>query len=193
VIGVDYGHSPDPCAWVVLAADPHSNFVAVVHAEKAHRLTSDEICAKTNDLRVTYRAERIVGDSASGGKTFIQDFNERHARAAGFYMQAADKADKRDSIDLVNTELRHQRLVMLTEGAGMLIDEMEELVWDEDYKEFLPGNDHLYDGLRYGFRALRAFVTKPAANEPTEEERELQRVIARNERAKSAAGGGFFG
>lgn len=193
VIGVDYGNSPDPTAWVVLAADPHSNYVAVVHAEAHHRFTSDQICEKTNELRLRYRAERIVGDSASGGTTFIQDFNERHARAAGFYMQNADKADKRDSIDLVNTELRTMRLVILKSGAGILIDEMEELQWDEDHKEFLPGDDHAYDGLRYGFRALRAFVTKPAANEPpTEEQKELARIIARNNRAKAAAGGGFF-
>lgn len=194
VIGVDYGNAPDPCAWVVLAADPYTNFVAVVHAETHHRLTSDQICAKTNELRLRFRAERIVGDSASGGKTFIQDFNERHARAAGFYMQAADKADRKDSIDLVNTELRSQRLVVLKSGAGVLIDEMDELQWDEDHKEFLPGPDHAADAARYGIRALRAFITKPAANGPkSAEERELERIIARNNRAKRAAGGGFFG
>lgn len=194
VVAVDYGNSPDPCAFVVLAADPHDNFVAVVHAEYGERLSSDQICERTNALRIAYRAERIVGDSASGGKTFIQDFNERHARAAGFYMMPADKADKRDSIELVNTELRSQRLVVLTSGAGILIDEMEELQWDEDHKEFLPGDDHAYDATRYGLRAIRAFVTKPAANAPpTEEELELQRIKARNARAKKAAGGGFFG
>ena len=185
VIGVDYGNSPDPCAWVVLAAHPHKNFVAVVHAEKHLRMTSDQICDKTNELRVRFNARRIVGDSASGGKTFIQDFNERHARKAGFSMLPADKADRDDSIDLVNTELRTERLVLLKGDAQEAIDEMRELQWDEDHKDFLPGEDHLADSLRYGLRALRAFLAKPAPKDKTAEERELELVIARNKRAEA--------
>lgn len=49
-----------------------------------------------------------------------------------------------------------------------------------------------YDALRYGLRALRAFLALPANEQETEEQRELQRVIERNNRAKKAAGGGFF-
>jgi hypothetical protein len=184
-IGVDYGNSPDPCAWVVLAAHPHRNYVAVIHAEKAHRLTSDAICERTNALRVQYAAKRIVGDSASGGKTFIQDFNERYARRAGFSMLPADKANKRDSIDTLNTELRTGRLVLLREAAMGLVVEMEALQWDEDRSEFLPGEDHLADATRYSLRALRAFITKaPAALAPTEQEQELARIMARNRRAQ---------
>ena len=181
-IGVDYGNSPDPCAWVVLAAHPHRNYVAVVHAEKAHRLTSDAICEKTNALRVQYGAKRIVGDSASGGKTFIQDFNERYARRAGFSMLPADKADKRDSIDTLNTELRTGRLVLLREAAMGLVVEMEALQWDEDRSEFLPGEDHLADATRYSLRALRAFIAKPPPAAANEHDQELLRIMARNRR-----------
>lgn len=190
VIGVDYGNSPDPCAWVVLAAHPHENYVAAIHAETGERMTSDQICEKTNALRLQYGARRIVGDSASGGKTFIQDFNERHARKAGFAMLPADKADKEDSIDLVNTELRHGRLVLLVNDelesdASELVEEMQGLQWDEDHKEFLPGPDHCYDSARYSLRALRAFLAKPAPGDKTEDDKELERIIARNKRAEA--------
>lgn len=192
VLAIDYGNSPDPCAFVVLAAHPHQNYVAVLHAEYGERMTSDAICARTNELRMEFRCKRIVGDSASGGKTFIQDFNERHARKAGFHMIGADKADKGDSIDLVNTELRTIRLVVLKSGAQILIDEMQQLEWDEDHSEFLPGADHAYDGLRYGIRAVRAFFYVGEKKDPTEEELELQRIKARNSQAERDQRGGFF-
>lgn len=193
VIGVDYGNAPDPCAWVVLAAHPHENLVLVVHAERAHRLTSDQICERTNALRVKYGAKCIVGDSASGGKTFIQDFNERHARKAGFYMRSADKADKRDSIDLVNTELRRMRLRVLRKEAALLVEEMSELQWDDEHREFLPGNDHVSDATRYAHRAIRAFMAKPEQLPLDEAQQELEIVKARNLRAQRSRMGGFFG
>lgn len=181
VLAVDYGNSPDPCAWLVLAAHPHKNYVAVIHGEKHIRLTSDQIVEKTNELRHRFNCKRIVGDSASGGSTFIQDFNVRYSRVAGFSMLHAEKHDKAGSIDMVNTELRTGRLVVLRSASG-LVDEMRELQWDEDRKDFLPGQDHEIDCLRYGMRALRAFLAKPAPVEKTEAERDLERIKERNRR-----------
>jgi hypothetical protein len=179
-LGVDYGNSPDPCAWVVAAAHPHKNYVAILHSEKATRLTSDQIADKTNELRVRFNCKRIVGDSASGGKTFFQDFNDRYARAAGFTMVGAEKHDKPGSIDMLNTELRTGRLVILKSGAQCLVDELKELQWNEERTEFLPGADHCFDSLRYALRSLRAHTAKPEPK--TERDPELERIIERNKR-----------
>jgi hypothetical protein len=189
-IGVDYGNSPDPTAWVVLAAHPHRNLVACVHSESQLRLTSDQICERTNALREQYAAKRIVGDSASGGKTFIQDFNTRYALRAGFSMSPAEKHDKRGSIDMLNTELRTGRLLLLRQGAAGLIAEMQALMWDEDHEAFLPGLDHEYDAARYSWRALRSYLARPAAVQKTAEQKELERIIQRN---RQNAAGGFSG
>lgn len=189
VIGVDYGHSPDPTAWVVLAAHPHKNMTAVVHAEYGMRLTSDEICRKTDALRQAFGVKKIVGDSASGGSTFIADFNARHGRQAGFSMAPAEKADKASSIELVNTELRTGRLLVLRDAASVLLEECASLYWDEHHKGFLPGADHAYDALRYALRAARGYLVTPEVREQTGAERELELVKARNRRAASQQAG----
>jgi len=175
-LGVDYGFSPDPCAWVVAAAHPHRNFVAIVHAEKAHRLTSDQIAAKTKELVDRFGCKAVVGDSASGGATFINDFNERYGRAAGVTMRAAEKADKAGSVEMLNTELRTGRLVLLP-SATPLAEEMRTLQYKTvERLEMMPGaEDHCFDAFRYCLRALRAHTAKPAALPKTEDQLRVER------------------
>jgi hypothetical protein len=182
-VGVDYGFSPDPCAWVVAAAHPHSNLVAILHTEKFWKLTSDEIADKTNVIQVDFQARRIVGDSASGGSVFIEDFNKRYGRKAGVRMRKADKVDKKASIDMLNTELRTGRLVLVKGAADDLADELIELQWeDPEHLHMLPGEDHLFDALRYVLRAIEAYRANPKEEEPTEEQLEEQRILERNQR-----------
>jgi hypothetical protein len=186
-IGVDYGFAPDPCAWVVLAAHPHKNLVAVVHVEKHHRLTSDQIAEKTQALAQQYKPKAIVGDSASGGATFINDWNMRYGRLAGVTMRAAEKFDKAGSIDMMNTELRTSRVLLLSPAAEPLALEMESLQWkDAEHTDILSGPkfpDHAFDAFRYVLRAARGYLAKAAVGEPTEADRERQRQEDRNKRA----------
>lgn len=183
-IGVDYGFSPDPCAWVVGAAHPHQNLVAIVHVEKHERLTSDEIAAKTQELFTKYQARSIVGDSASGGATFIQDWNQRYGRLANVQMRHAEKHDKAGSIDVLNTELRTGRLLLLIPAAESLAVEMETLQWkDPEHSDILSGKDypdHAFDACRYMLRAIRAFTAKAAKPEISPDEAAR---LARVERA----------
>lgn len=184
-IGIDYGFSPDPTAWVVAAAHPHKNLVAILHVEKHLRLTSDEIAEKTNVIYVDFRAKRIVGDSASGGATFINDWNVRYGRQHKIRAQHAEKYDKKASIEMLNTELRKGRLILLRGKATALIDEMLELQWeDPEHTEILPGPDHAFDALRYVLRAIKAYLANPKEPDPDEDELERRRVEARLERER---------
>lgn len=185
-VGVDYGFSPDPCAWVVAAAHPNENLVAILHAEKHLRLTSDAIAEKTNVIFVDFKAKRVVGDSASGGSTFIEDWNQRYGRKHKVRMKHADKVDKDASIDTLNTELRTTRLILLRGAADELIKEMAELQWaDPEHTEFAPGSvDHAFDACRYVLRELRAYLANPKEPEPDEDELERRRVEARLERER---------
>jgi hypothetical protein len=184
-IGVDYGFSPDPCAWVVAAAHPHENRVVILHVEKHLRFTSDQIAEKTNVIHVDFKAKRIVGDSASGGSTFIEDWNRRYGAKHKIKMRQADKADKAASIDMLNTELRTGRLQVVRSGAGELIEELLELQWkDPEHTAIQPGPDHAFDALRYVLRALNAYRANPKEEEPDADELERRRI---EERMKAEA------
>ena len=188
-VGVDYGFN-DPCAWVVLAAHPNSREVFVVHAEKHAGFTSEQIADKTYELKVRFSPVAIVGDSASGGKTFISDFNVRYGSKAGVRMRHARKADKAGRISFLNTELRCSRLRLVESASGPLIEEIEVLQWADDERtkilEGLSFPDHAFDAALYALGEFRAYNHKAAKPEPTAAEMELESIERRNAAARAA-------
>jgi hypothetical protein len=176
IIGMDYGFN-DPCAWVVLAAEPNSTEAYVVHVEKESELDSDGIAATTKRLKDAYHPVAIVGDSASGGLTFMADFNRRYGLKAGAGIRPARKHDLPGSIKNMNTELRRARLVLCT-GAEPLAEELVVIQYDdEDRKKILTGPafpDHATDACRYAVNEFTNFAHKPKKREKTPADLELE-------------------
>lgn len=185
-IGVDYGFT-DPSAWVVLAAPPNEKIVYVVHCEQESGLTDDAIAETTRRLVEAYKPRGAVGDSASGGATFIATWNQKYGSRYNVRMRHAKKHDKAGSIKLLNTELRTQRLKLHLPAAEQLAQDCLRLQWkDADRTEIMEGPafpDHLFDALRYALNDCNAILAKGLPTEPTEEEKELAIIIARNKQA----------
>jgi hypothetical protein len=186
--GIDFGFG-DKTAWVVLAAPLHASSVFVVHCEQEAGLTWDQVAERTKKLCERYTPAGVVGDSASGGKQFIETFNVRYGRAMGIAARPATKHDKKASIETMNTELRTGRLRFLCPPVAELVKEASALQWaapkragDPERTEILSGSaypEDLFDALRYAFNDFWAFA------HPTREKRESEddrRVRERNER-----------
>lgn len=185
-LGIDYGFT-DPTAWVVLGSPPFSKDVYVLYCEQESELTEDKIAETTRRLMDAYRPRGAVGDSASGGATFIATWNVRYGRQFGVHLRHAKKHDKAGSIKLLNTELRTERLKLHMPAAHQLAQDFGRLQWaDAERTEIMEGPafpDHLFDALRYALNDCNAYLTKEKPVELTAEERELQRIIERNKMA----------
>jgi hypothetical protein len=118
-MGQDFGFN-DPSSWVVLTAAPHSRDVYVIHASKQAGLTDDELASRSAEVFDTFCPKMMVGDSASGGKVFMESWNRRYGKHFGVHVRSARKADKRGSISTLNTELRTGRLKVLRSGASLV-------------------------------------------------------------------------
>lgn len=182
-LGIDYGFV-DPTAWVVLGSPPFSKDVYVLHCEQESELTEDQIAETTRRLMDAFKPRGAVGDSASGGATFIATWNQRYGRANGVFLRHAKKHDKAGSIKLLNTELRTARLKLHIPHAQQMATDFGRLQWkDAERSDILEGPafpDHLFDALRYALNDCNAYLTKAKPAELTERERELQRIMERN-------------
>lgn len=182
IIGMDYGFV-DPCAWVVLAAHPNETTAYVVHVEKATGLDSDAIAATTKRLKDEYRPVAIVGDSATGGKTFMADFNRRYGLPVGAGVRPARKHDLPGSIANMNTELRRGRL-MLCAGAEELDAELVNIQYEDDERrDILTGPafpDHATDACRYAVNEFTNFAHKGKRPAKTPEELERDQIARIN-------------
>jgi len=175
ILGIDYGFV-DPTAYVVLAAHRNSKEAYVVHADKQAGLTPEEIYAETKRLKELYSCSAIVADSASGGSTFIADFNRRHGSKAGVRMRPARKHDRAGSIAMLNGELRTKRLVLVKGLSDPLATEMKALQYADDGRsKQAPGDDHCADAARYALNEFCNYGHKPKTDAITDAEKEAER------------------
>lgn len=166
VIGVDFGVNDD-CAWTVMASHPHERRIYAISSFKRSGLLVDEAAAVTAQLCAAYRPLILVGDTGGLGKAYAEEWNRRHAGRGDMPgMLAAEKTEKRANIELLNTELRTQRLMLVQPGCKDLADEVTVLPWyDSDrLKEHPAYANHCADSMLYAFRHCYAYLhERPAA------------------------------
>lgn len=193
VMGVDYGYV-DSCAWVVLAFEREKRAkkrtIYVVHSHRADTamgegLLPDEAARRTHELYEQYRPAVLVGDAGGLGKPYVEEARRRWKLP----IQAADKAGKLASIELVNTAFRTAELqVPNPEAHADLVEELERTMWaeakratgggmvdhlDRKIDEAFP--DHLGDALRYAYKAAWNYVQAPEEPEVVSARRERER------------------
>lgn len=153
--GIDYGFSPDPSAWIVLAQRRGSPTAYVIHAEMVERTNDDRYASITRDLYDHYEPSRMVGDVGGGGKGAIETFNEKFAHELGISIELAQKQQKRAFIDLMNIDLRTKKVVLAEGRCPELEQQLAKVRWKNDLrKEPAPGVPrHLCDALLYAWRA----------------------------------------
>ncbi len=186
VLGVDWGYSPDPCAWVVLGSPRNSRVIYVVHDEQHHELLPDEAAAVTARLVERFDPARVVGDPA--GAAYIAEWNRRHAADAKAWMQPADKLGKVDAIEIVNGELRSERWKVYRPGAPNWLREAKALPWKNDRREEEHPSyaNHSLDAALYASRAHRAYLHAVPTAAPTPNEAERLAQLERIRRVQEA-------
>lgn len=179
VLGIDYGFS-DECAFTVLGWAPNSPIVRVIESHKHAKMTPTAAAEFTRELCARFDFERIVGDTGGLGKGYAEEARTRFALP----IEAADKANKRGYIALLNDALEGNRLQLFPGNEG-LVKEWQELPWNAARTAESPGFDnHLADATLYGWRACAAFLEAPPTPPKTADEimAEEEEAMARGER-----------
>lgn len=162
-MGIDFGYSPDPCAWVVLASPPREKTTYVIHAEARLELSQDQAAEVTRALVDEYKPSQVVGDVNGAGKGYVETYNKRYGARAGAYIQNAKKGEKLVQIDVVNTELRTGRLIICDGMSEELAGQMESLPWKDAHRQRAHPEypDDMCDAARYALIAHKAYAHEP--------------------------------
>lgn len=164
VIGMDFGWD-DAISWVVVAANPHGPERIVVHAETHNQIDNDEAADITSELVGRFDTSYVVCDPGGGGKNFFEAFNSKYGKKLGCQITAAYKIGKVDSVKVINTDLRRERLKMLLPAALPLVKEIRVLRWKDKAKgEVLTSKvvrDDAFDGFRYAYAEIAPWQEKP--------------------------------
>lgn len=166
-LGVDFG-VVDNCAWAVLASHPHYQDVYLVHCEQSaddDKILPDDASAVTARLIQQYDPDVLVGDAGGLGKPYVEDWNRRGL--APIQMIAAEKADKRGTIALLNGEMRGGTFHALDTCSGW-IDDVSCLPWRDEFRllEDPRFPNHRPDAVLYAYRHHTAFLNSVPTPSP---------------------------
>jgi len=209
LLGLDLGFVDDS-AMVLVAYSETLQELRHIYDFKAPGMDAQAFTEEVLGIIATYgQPEMIVADVGGGGaKMIIEMLNQRF----GLAIQPASKRDKQDHIELINGDFAQDRIKIIPNSD--LDHELCGLQWDlsNDSKVILSRTgrlredpscpNHLCDALLYVWRFsyhyyATARVDGPEQGTPdwwrVQEEKEIERAIARRRAGNSRALGGFFG
>jgi hypothetical protein len=162
VMGLDLGHNPDPCAWVVvrfvITESVVGDVVRSIHHghviasfEKTH-CSVEEMVGITRRLKEAYHVSHIAGDSAGLGSTIVDDLGSVYGLPITAVKKSGVKVGKiwfADSMFGAGTLHVH-------EGCDSLMRQLKTVPWDDrrlGHHKRYP--DHSLDGLLYALTLSR--------------------------------------
>lgn len=168
VLGVDLGYE-DATSFVLGAYSFHDPHLYIVRAEKGSKMLLTDVATRIQDLMRRYDVGTVVIDGAA--KQAVEEMKQRYSLP----LTTAEKAHKRDFIELMNTDLQTGKILVLP-GCEALTEEWELLIWDE--KQRKAGNwiensgcdNHAADAALYMWRWSYNYVARPKPEELSTEE-----------------------
>lgn len=170
-MGIDYGTTDDPCAWVVVWSPRGSRDMYIVEARMEWNMLPDDAAEITHALISRWNPQKVVGDGGGLGAPYVLAFNRRYGHLADRWVHPADKQGRLGQIAIVNGEIESGRVKVLP-AAKALADEWTVLPWKDGKRvEFKEGFlDHLSDAARYAVYAHLTEVPEQPKTAPTLEE-----------------------
>lgn len=165
VMGLDFGYE-DSCAIVVSAWSDTRQELKHVYDWKSPHLTIDDFTKHIHRaIKICGKPDVIVGDAGALGKMIVETINQRYALG----IIPAEKKDKYDHIELVNSDFHSNRIKVIL-GSG-LDQELSALQWDlsKDKKLLIRTGklredpsceNHLSDAFLYSWRYTYHFWAK---------------------------------
>lgn len=169
VLGVDLGWNDDS-AFTITGFDSESGIVYIVDTFKKPHMTLSEVAEKVLEFQRRYKIREVVIDGAA--KQSIEDMRARY----NINFKAAEKVQKKDFIEILNSEYLLGRVKLVESTTVALREEMDNLVWDETKRlkrkwvEHANCPNHLCDSTLYAWRYSYSYLKddpKPSYIDPT--------------------------
>ncbi len=147
ILGVDLGYD-DATAIVVVAYSDSSPNLYVVDEFKRSRMLPTDVAYKLKEYQSLYSPVATVVDTGGLGKAIAEEMKARH----GIALRPAEKKNKREYIELINSDLFEGR-IKFTSSVPHTKAEISILQWDEAKRhEDSRFDNHLCDALLYAWR-----------------------------------------
>jgi hypothetical protein len=164
VCGIDFGYH-DRSAFVVGVYNKHkhSQFV-VLESLRYPKMLIDQMADQVRDFESQYPGIVFVADYAR--RQLLEELSAR----ADVHIEAAEKWEKRDYIELANRDLLSGKVLILNPGNSKLAEEMTDLKWVKrpsgkvEESPALP-ND-CCDCFLYAWRRAYHYTHRPEAEKP---------------------------
>lgn len=156
VMGVDLGYNDDFALEVGAYSETHPHFFHV-YGFNAPGMNIQQIAGKIREVEAKFGGfDMMVGDAAGLGKTIFAELAEVH----GLAIEAAKKRDKRDHIEILNSNLLSGMVKILKDSN--LAFQMTYLQWDADRKNEDPNfPNHDTDAFLYLIRHSLHHMARP--------------------------------
>lgn len=184
LLGLDLGFNDSTAIVVAAYSDTHDKCYQVYDWKSPH-LTVDAIDKEVRKVIKKFpEFDAMIADTGGLGKTIIATLQER-----GLGFEAAEKRDKLDHIEIINSDLRTGKIKLLYDGH--LAAEMKLLQWsDKNFKKENKGTDnHCCDAFLYLIRYAYHHFWEPSTIKPAEgtadwqaewDEQELEGMLRRH-------------
>lgn len=167
VLGVDLGYE-DATAFVLGAYSFYDPRLFIVSVFKESKMLLSDVAMKIQFYLDRYQVGTVVVDGAA--KQAVEEMKQRYSLP----LISTEKTHKRDFIELMNTDLRTGKVVVLP-GCDALTEEWALLIWDD--KQRKGGNwiehsgceNHAADAALYMWRWSYNYVARPKPPELTTE------------------------
>lgn len=156
VLGIDFGYSPDPCAFVIIKYSPESPNLYVIHAEKHLEMTPSDIAERTHELIKVFNPTNIVADTGGLGKSIAAELVKRY----GIAVKPAEKKEKLAAQQLLNGDFIDGKLYVL-ETLEDLIHQYSILTYGDNGMEDSSIPNDLCDAVLYAYREAHHYSYKP--------------------------------
>lgn len=179
IMGMDMGFNDD-FALVVVAYSPYLDTLFQVYDFRAQHMIVPQIAALIKRVKDQFddKIEAMVADTGNLAKMVVETLNTQY----GFFIEAAERSEKLDHIELLNSDLYDGKLKIL--GRSDLFSEMNSLQWDlrgMDKKQAIRRNklkedpnqaNHLCDAMLYTWRFSLHHFSRTREVEPEPETKE---------------------
>ena len=164
IIGIDLGYN-DPTAITVAAYRDDDPVLYFIDSFKKSEMIITDVAEVLKQYWEKYKPLWMVIDNAS--KQAVEELIQRYHLP----LTSADKINKYEFIQLMNTDLYTDKVKVLPECTDIL-DEWDSLVWDErllasgKYVEHPLHPNHLSDAALYAWRHAYHYTAKPKFIDP---------------------------
>ena len=164
VMGIDLGYE-DATSFSVGAYSQYDNNLYILESFKQKHLLLSDVERIITDLRRKYNVCKFVIDNA--GKQSVEEMKHR----TGIPLEAADKTDKNNFIEIMNNDFRNGHIKLQRIMCKGLATEYLALIWDIDEltgkrKEHSLCDNHEADGTLYLWRHCYQYLSVPKVNKP---------------------------